>query len=253
MRLAGSRAGVARRSEPLTRPTACIRSGSRARQSIAAPGSRAVRRRGRTAFGCGCGYGQSGGRQQQRSTGFGVDGPRERHTRARGSAAADVCPLRHAGALMPALRPRPTLLRQGLFRGGQTGRPARGSAALPEQPWWPRCPCSAIPTVATGSTCRPWRSAPRDASGWFCRTRHSARRGFGAGWSRQRTTALQGLVGLSMHPLSWRTRAVGTARTLAPGSSATATSSSSDRRSGSGTLTPPAYSPAGQNRHLTSV
>ncbi len=48
---AGSRAGAARRSEPLTRPTACIRSGSRARQSIAAPGSRAVRRRGLPAFG----------------------------------------------------------------------------------------------------------------------------------------------------------------------------------------------------------
>lgn len=46
VRLAGSRAGVARRSEPLTRPAAGIRSGSRARQSLAAPGSRAVRRRG---------------------------------------------------------------------------------------------------------------------------------------------------------------------------------------------------------------
>jgi len=154
--------------------------------------------------------------------------------------------LRLASALVRALRPWPALLRPGLFRRGPTRRAARSSKALPEQPWRPRGPCGAISTVANCSPCRPRHSAQRDASGWLCRTRHSARRGVGTGWSRQGTAALQRQVGISMCPLSWRTRTVGAARTLATGSSAPSTQRSAFRCSGSGALMAPASYSADQ-------
>jgi hypothetical protein len=71
-------------------------------------------------------------------------------------------PCVQAGFLpLPAMRPRPPLLRCGVFGGGSPREPPRRRAAIPGELRWPREPCDAAAALSRAPRCESDASASR--------------------------------------------------------------------------------------------